>query len=848
MTAPPQSTIRVPARLRPSRQAVGIHCALFWAFSCALFLAGRTVCVAQPHQQQDNLQQAEALLQQGHRVEALDAIQSELQRNPSSVEAWNLLGILKTGEQDFSAAAAAFQKALQLAPRSVRTHNNLGNLYVDQKRPDLAEKEFRTALRLDPANRDAHYNLGVVLLSNHSPMEAATQFNLVRPQDLTTRFNLVRALLQSKRTTDALQLARSLSAENSGKVQVHFTLVMLLASEGQFIAAQTELEKADALAPSTFEILFNLGQVQLRINDAAKADLVLGRALQLRPDSPETLYLKAKALTLLSHPLDALDLLIKARRIAPENADVLFLMAQISMAQNYFEDAIPLLESGLRVAPQRTDMIASLGECYFMAGKIDKAIEQFTKLADIEHTARAYAFLGLAYRHLGRFDDAKKYFQLGLQIDPRNPSCLYNLGFIAERQGDSAQAESFFQRALRIDPDFPDDLLELANLRISAKRYAEAEGFLRKFVQFSHNPATGYYKLAMVERSLHQTAEADRALRVFKSLSSNANSGPFPYEHLFDYLDQRSVLAPEARSQLDLQELREEVRKHPDQPQDLYLLAEACLRAHANEEAQSAVEQLDKLNAGDFRTLASTGVLLARYHLYDAAVRHFQAALQASPDSDEVKFDLANATFRMRLYAQALDIANTISPAGRSDDSFQQLLGDIYMHMDDSVHATEIFKASIRRNPDNDQTYLSLALLQLHSGKVAEAQQTLRAGQSRIPASGKLYWGLGLASALQGSNAPAARQFERAVELLPEWPGGYSTLGVFYFQTGQVEKAQEVLNRFRASSVGGTLDTDRIAQTLRSAASALPATSQPMNEASREQFLQMALTLADRTL
>jgi tetratricopeptide (TPR) repeat protein len=820
----------------------------FGALFCTLLLGPRPSAISQPHPRQDNLQHVETLLRQGHRAEALDVIQSELRRNPSSVEAWNLLGILKTGEQDFPAANAAFQKALQLAPRSARTHNNLGNLYVAQKRSDLAEKEFRATLRFDPANRDAHYNLGVVLLAKHSSAQAVVQFKLVHPVDLATHFNLVRALLQSKRTNDALQLAQSLSAENSGNVQVHFTLGLLLASEGLFIPARTELEKADALAPDTFEILFNLGQVELRTNDAAKADLVLGRALQLQPDSPETLYLKAKALTLNSHPLDALDLLTKAHRIAPENEDVIFLMAQISMSQNYFEDAIPLLESGLRIAPQRTDLIASLGESYFMAGKIDKAIEQFTKLTEIEHSARAYAFLGLAYRHLGRFDEAKKFFQLGIQIDSRNPSCVYNLGFIAERQGDSAQAESLFQQALRIDADFPDALLELANLRISAKRYLEAADLLRKFVQFSHDPATGYYKLAMVERSLHQTADADRDLRVFKSLSSNASTGPYPYEHLFDYLDHRSTLAPEARAQLDLQELREEVRKHPDQPQDLYLLAEACLRTHASEEAQAAIAQLDKLSAGDFRTLASTGVLLARYHLYDSAAQHLLTALRQNPESDDVKFDLANANFHLRLYTQALEVANTISPAGRSDDSFQQLLGDIYMHMDDTVHATEVFMASIRRNPDNDQNYLSLALLQLHTGKVSDAQKTLRAGQARIPSSGKLHWGMGLASALQGSNAQAERDFEQTVELLPEWSGGYSTLGVFYFQTGQVEKAREVLNRFKASSVGATLDTERIEQTLAHVSAPPPAASQPLNEASREQFLQMALTLADRTL
>ena len=62
--------------------------------------------------------------------------------------------------------------------------------------------------------------------------------------------------------------------------------------------------------------------------------------------------------------------------------------------------------------------------------------------------------------------------------------------------------------------------------------------------------------------------------------------------------------------------------------------------------------------------------------------------------------------------------------------------------------------------------------------------------------------------------AEAAQQLERAVDLLPEWPGGYSTLGVFYFQTGQIDKAREVLNRFKNSNASGSLDIDRIEQVL----------------------------------
>jgi hypothetical protein len=74
-------------------------------------------------------------------------------------------------------------------------------------------------------------------------------------------------------------------------------------------------------------------------------------------------------------------------------------------------------------------------------------------------------------------------------------------------------------------------------------------------VKVSREPASGYYKLAMVERSLHQTEAAQRDLSVFQTLSKDASAGPYPYQHLFDYLDNRSNLAPQERTQLDLTEL-----------------------------------------------------------------------------------------------------------------------------------------------------------------------------------------------------------------------------------------------------------------------------------------------------
>jgi tetratricopeptide (TPR) repeat protein len=831
---------------RAARSRSQLHATLL---AVSLSLACFGLCArAQTKAAPDRFSEVESLIEQHRFSEARTAVLGELQRHPSSVEGYNLLGIIQTNQQDYAGAIASLQKALQLNPRSTKTHNNLGNVYLAQQQPDAAEKEFRAVLHLDPANSEANYNLGVLLMMKNSPATATSHFERVHPATTASQFNLVRAYLQTGHTAEALRIATQLSDQAKTDVQVHFSLGVLLAEEKQYKPAQLELEKADALQPETFEILYNLGQVVLRTGDYAKAQLILTRTLKRRPDSAETMYLLAQAYSNQSRPLDALDLLTRAHKLASQNTDIIFLMAQVSMSQNYYEDAIPLLESGLQIAPKRADLLAALGESYFMAGKVEKAIEQFKKLLEIDSSARSYAFLGLSYRNLGRFDEAKQYFQQGLKLDPNNATCLFNLGFIAERQGETEEAEKLFQQTLKANPDFADALLELANIRLAAKHFAQAKELLQRYVQVSRNPATGYYKLAMAERSLHETAAADRDLGVFRTLSKNAPAGPLPYEHLFDYLDNRSTLAPGEQAQLDIDSLLNQIKAHPEQPEDLYLLAEAYLKSGKLDDAKSTIAQLDKLSASDYRTLAGTGVLLAKYRLYDDAIQHFQAALQANPNSDEIKFDLANAWFRKREYSQSLDMARQVSPEGQKDDAFLNLLGDIYAHSGDTAHAAEIFRDAIVRNPDNDQNYLSLALIDLRSRDFESAQKTLSQGQSRIPASGKIYWGLGLTSAMRGNTSEAAQQLERATELLPEWSGGYSTLGVFYFQIGKTEKAREVLHRFKESSASGSLEIDRIQQVLDRAPASPSTGDETMTAANREQLLQLALSLADRTL
>src|SRR6267154_935268 len=193
-----------------------------------------------PQKIDPRFQETQSLLQQGRFDEARQQIQTELTRDPKSVEGYKILDIVCVSQKDFPCSLDAFQHALTLAPSSTRTKVNLGNLYIAQQKLDLAEKEFKEVLTAAPSNSEANYNLGLIFLSRNQPAAAIPLFERVSPATTESQFNLG----------------------------------VILAAAKQYKSAQSEFEKANALKPEDFDILFNLAQTYLRSADFSNAELV----------------------------------------------------------------------------------------------------------------------------------------------------------------------------------------------------------------------------------------------------------------------------------------------------------------------------------------------------------------------------------------------------------------------------------------------------------------------------------------------------------------------------------------------------------------------------------------------
>ncbi len=196
-------------------------------------------------------------------------------------------------------------------------------------------------------------------------------------------------------------------------------------------------------------------------------------------------------------------------------------------------------------------------------GHYQQAIAKFEDATSILRTnAQAWNYLGLAYHHAGRPDEALQAYNRALSLDRSFSEARYNLGCLqlemnrpdqakstfttltlerdqhldgylklgtaASRSGDLTTAERAFNNALRFSPENPEALTGLGVVRQKRGRSADAADFFARALKADPQYAPALINYAAVAQ--HSLKDRHLALRLYNQYLSlkplPSNSGP----------------------------------------------------------------------------------------------------------------------------------------------------------------------------------------------------------------------------------------------------------------------------------------------------------------------------------
>jgi tetratricopeptide (TPR) repeat protein len=367
------------------------------------------------------------------------------------------------GDQD--GALAALERAAAADPRSAEVRAEIASYYLRRNRRNDAETGAQAALKLDDQNAAAHRVLGLIYSGNVDAMNARTPAAQVQGA-----------------ARDAIH---------------HLELAVLSNSE------------------TGIDILYALGRMQMRVDDAAKAVDAFSRVVNQNPGSAQ---------------------------------------GRLSLAQAYeatgdIKSSIAVLDEIVEDEPRVASALAQYQE---QAGLFKDAIENYTRALAIQPMSRLLKFRRIAalfsdgdFTRAASFAaEAQSQFPDDLRFPQLHARALFALG-------DRARAVDVLELTAKANPKDAATQLAMADLYHEAGRDGDAERTLRQFLEM--NPANAEalnylgYLLAQNGRQLDEAIRlVERALNVEPGNPSYLDSLGWAYFRRGDFVEAEKYLSPAA--------------------------------------------------------------------------------------------------------------------------------------------------------------------------------------------------------------------------------------------------------------------------------------------------------------
>ena len=137
----------------------------------------------------------------------------------------------------------------------------------------------------------------------------------------------------------------------------------------------------------------------------------------------------------------------------PDRFKVINQLAVLYAEKNDLTNAERYLHLALKINRQYPDAYYNLGVVRLNAGSYNEAIESFVKATVFSNDKDCFINLGNIYNINNDFGLAASYYDKALEIDPRDPDLLNNLGILALKQKNYARAYDKLIQALILKDD-----------------------------------------------------------------------------------------------------------------------------------------------------------------------------------------------------------------------------------------------------------------------------------------------------------------------------------------------------------------------------------------------------------
>jgi tetratricopeptide (TPR) repeat protein len=285
----------------------------------------------------------------------------------------------------------------------------------------------------------------------------------------------------------------------------------------------------------------------------AEAAPAFERIEAAQPNATDALLYQGKCFSNLGRFGDADSVLTRYVGAHPKSNDATSLLAYIRFREDKPKDSLQLFTAAAALQTPSADDLKIVALDYVLLNDYDDAgryLEIALKMEPANIEARYH--LGRVRYQQNRFDEAIAAFQQVLRLDPSNAKAEDNLGLSLEAENQVEPALAAYRKAIELDRAGPvhteQPYLNLGVLLAKSNRPAEAVSPLTFAAQIAPKSSKVHYELGKVYFALNQFENARHALEASIQMDNGSRESHFLLGRTYQRLGKADLAAKEFKA------------------------------------------------------------------------------------------------------------------------------------------------------------------------------------------------------------------------------------------------------------------------------------------------------------
>jgi len=418
----------------------------------------------------------------------------------------------------------------------------------------------------------------------------------------------------------------------------------------------------------------------------------------------------------------------------------------------------------------------------------------------------------------GKFAEAQNRLDTLSKANPNDPHISFLQGDLQRKQGKYFAAEKSWRAALEGNPKSAETLSSLGQLYSDERRISEAIPLVEKLKTISPTAKTR----TLLAELYMKSGEFEKSLVIAKGIPPASRPDKLLPVMVADYIG--------LKRNDDIQKAMPEILKRaPANPDIVAQLANVFLQAGMVGDASELLKLAQTRLKPTASLLTAQAQVQMRSGQKDEAVATLKRALEMDPDYPDALWGAARLAGSSGDWTEAvallkrmervapprLEVLQNLVFAAMQVNDLQTAhdaaldLQDLQPDSLDSVltmatvlirgshwgEAEPLLTRALAQYPNEKRVQLAKGIVDYNLGNLAEGEKNLKASLGQGAGDAEAHFMLGLIAKQQGDISAATQEMEAAHALDAKKPEVLSSLGQFYLQLNEVDKARGVLEQ-----------------------------------------------------